>query len=52
MNMMENFIIEKDGQYVYSSPDYKRVRHIALSLIKQNPDCEIIVHSNGIIVGI
>lgn len=50
--MMENFIIEMDGRPVFASPDYMRVKHIALSLIKKNPGREIIVHTDGIIVGI
>lgn len=52
MKSKNKFIVEMDGRAVYASKNYDRVKEVAWHLIKKNPYVEIIVHFDGIIVGI
>ena len=52
MKSCKKIIVEMEGVAVYASKSYENARKVAWKLIRKNPFKEIIVHINGIIMGI
>lgn len=52
MKSFKKFIVEMEGRAVYASKSYENARRVAWKLIRNNKDCEVIVHLYGIICGI
>lgn len=52
MKSLRKFIVEMDGRAVFSTKNYAIARKVAWRLIYRNKYREIIVHVDGIIVGI
>lgn len=52
MNSIKKIIVELDGRAVYATKNYKSARKVAWKLIHKNPKKEVIVHLDGIIMGI